>query len=141
MPHTATRLTPLIESRATEEELAATAVLLGGNRPRSREPPKRVAMHAQVVSRLTGIEPLVCPIGAVVLEASNDRRRQTIDKTVDQQVDDGAVVTDGVTQPARHRCSASRYRSCHTRSKFGVRLICSNMEQPSGLLALPRRVR
>ena len=99
MPNTATRLTPLVESRPTEEQLAASAVLLGGNRPCSREPPKRVSMETQVLRGLAGVKPLVSPIDTVVLKASNHCRRHAVDETVDQQIDHRAVVA-GRDNPA-----------------------------------------
>ena len=83
MANAATGLAPLVESRATEEQLAASAVLLGGS-PRSREPPERVPMKTQVLRRLRGVEPLVSLIGTAVLEARDDCCRHTIDEMVDE---------------------------------------------------------
>jgi hypothetical protein len=141
MANTATGLPPLVKSRATEEQPATSAVLLSGNRPRSREPPKRVPMETQVLRRLSRVKPLVSPIGGAVLKASNYRRRHTLDETVDQQVDHRAVDIAGATEPARRRRSVSQHGSCRTGSKFGAGPTCSKLEQPSDLLALPRRVR
>jgi hypothetical protein len=98
-------------------------------------------METQVLRRLGGIEPLVSLIGTAVLEARNDCSCHTIDETVDEQVDHGAVVTARVTRPARTCRSASEHRCRRTGSLPGLRPKCSNLEQPSGLPALPRRVR
>ena len=84
MANAATGLAPLVESRATEEQLAASAVLLGRDHPRSREPPERVPMKTQVLRRLRGVEPLVSLIGTAVLEARDDCCRHTIDEMVDE---------------------------------------------------------
>jgi len=117
MTKAATGLAPFVESRATEEQLAASAVLLGGDRPRSREPPKRVPMQTQVLRRVSRVKPLVSPIDVVVLEASNDCRRHSINETVDQHVDHQAVVVARVTQPAS---SLSEHQPCRIR-RFGLR--------------------
>jgi hypothetical protein len=126
MPDAATGLTPLIERGATKEQLAAPTVLLGGNRPRSREPPKRVPVETQVLRRPAGVKPLVSAIGAVVLEARNDCRRHTVDEAVDQQVDYRAVATAGVTESARHPL-VSEHRFCRTHGGFALRPIGSNL--------------
>ena len=128
MTNTATGLAPLVESRSTEEQLATPAGLLGGNRPRCREPPERIPMETQVLRRLSGVKPLVSLIGAGVLEARSDCRRHTIDETVDQQVDRRVAVIAWVTQPTS---SISEPQPCCIRSRVGLTPICSNLEQPS----------
>src|ERR1700748_1985825 len=82
MPHAATGLRH--SSSAERRKLAAPAVLLGGNRPRSREPPERVPMETWVLRRLRGVKPLVSLLGTAVLEARDDCCRHTIDEMVDE---------------------------------------------------------
>jgi len=141
MANTATGLTPVVESRAPEEQLAASAVLLRGDRPRSRKPPERVPMEPEVLRRLSRVKPLVSLIPTAVLEARNDCCRHTLDETIYEQIDHGAVVNARVSHPARTCRSASEHGRRRTGSLLGPVPICSNSEQPSRLLALPRRVR
>jgi hypothetical protein len=82
MANTATGLAPLVKSRATAEQLATSAILFSGYRPRCREPPERVPTETQVLRRLSGVKRIVSLIGTAVLEVRNDCRRHTLDETV-----------------------------------------------------------
>jgi hypothetical protein len=84
MANTATGPAPLVESRAPEEQLATSAILLSGERPRSRKAPKCVPMKTEVLRRLGRVKTLVSPIGTVVLETCNHCRRHALDESADQ---------------------------------------------------------
>jgi hypothetical protein len=68
------RTPPGIEIRPAEEQLAASARLLGGDRPLGREPSDAVATDAEVFSCAPGVEPLV----SMLLSRRRETRRDTL---------------------------------------------------------------
>jgi hypothetical protein len=82
MPTRATGPPPGIQCRSPEEKLAATTVLLSGDRACRCKSPQCVAMHAQILRRLARVEPVIAQT-LLNTEPGNNRGCQAISEAIE----------------------------------------------------------